>query len=329
MDLEADIATQHIYTGVNCFMQNDFESALVEFDQSLALEENPYARWNRALALLSLGRYEGFRDWGVSRQIFRSQLSETGQWMQRTLRPWRGEPEPVALLADAGYGDWIQLARFIPEIREIAGRVVLELPAPLARFGQQLGPIEADETIAYCAPMFDAVAALDPTPETVPPPPYLAPDPELRKHWSRRVLNGRGRLRIGIAWSVKLGSEHEHPNAKREIELDRLLAALPPNAAIYSLQTQERHEARARRVHSFELSDFADVAAVASLMDAVVSIDTAALHVAGAISHPNAYALLPFAATWRWLAGNWYPSMKLCRCDAPGDWDSALAKVKL
>jgi len=320
--LIADIATQHIYTGVDCFHLNDFQSALVEFEMSLALEENPYARWNRALVLLSLGRYEGFADWGVSRQIFRSQLSEDGQWLQRNLRPWRGEHEPVVILADAGFGDWIQLARFIPMIRAIAGRVVLELPAPLARLGSQLAPVEIDETIRYAAPMFDAVAVLEPTVETIPPPPYLTPDPALLAQWANRIGAHEKRRRIGIAWSVKLTSEHEHPNAKREIPLDQFLSLLnaPPDCELYSLQTQESDKARANNVHTFGLHDFADVVALASLMDVVVSVDTAMLHAAGAIDHPATFGLLPYAATWRWLHGNWYPRITLCQQKSPGDW---------
>jgi len=328
--IEADIATQHIYTGVDCFQQNDFHSALVEFEMSLALDENAYARWNRALALLSLGRYaEGFRDWGVSRQIFRSQLSEDGQWLQRNLRRWRGERAPVVILADAGFGDWIQLARYIPLVREIAGHIALDVPPPLARLARQLGRVETDETIAHAAPMFDAVACLGPAIETVPPPPYLRVDPTLREKWMRRVGNG-SRRRIGIAWSVKLTSEHEHPNAKREIPLDQFLELLDARECdLYSLQTQEREQANARGIHAFALEDFADVAALASVMDAIVSVDTAALHVAGAIGHAHVNALLPYAATWRWLNGNpWYPKVKLCQQKSPGDWSSAFAQLR-
>ena len=326
MTLEPDIATLHIYQGVDLFHKNDFEGALVEFEMSLALDENPYARWNRSLTLLSLGRYEGFRDWGVSRQIYRSQLSQDAQWLQRNLRPWHGEPEPVVLLADAGFGDWIQLARFIPMIRERAGRVFLEVPAPLACLAQQLGPIETDESVAYAAPMFDAVALLEPTPATVPPPPYLHPLPVLREKWSRTLGNG-GRRRIGIVWSVKLTSEYEHPSAKREIALETFLKLLPFDGELYSLQTQEREQANAWGIQTPEISDFADVAALVSLMDVVVSVDTAALHLAGALGHPCVYALLPYAATWRWLHGNWYPQMKLCKQTSPGDWASAFEQM--
>jgi hypothetical protein len=326
-NLEFDAHTSFIYSGVDLFFKNDFESALVEFNQALAIEESPYARFDRALTLLSLGQYEeGFRDWGVSRQIFRSQLSEDGQSLQRNLRPWRGEHESVALLADAGFGDWIQLARFIPMIRERAGRVYLEVPAPLARLAKQFGSVEIDETIKYAAPMFDAVAVLGPTVETIPPPPYLRPDAALAALWANRIGNG-GRRRIGITWSVKLTSEHEHPNAKREIALDELIKHLP-DCELYSLQTQDREQANERGVHAFEFEDFADVAALVSLMDVVVSIDTAALHVAGALAHPHTFALLPYAATWRWLHGNWYPRVNLCKQTSPGDWSSTFSQLR-
>jgi hypothetical protein len=177
--------------------------------------------------------------------------------------------------------------------------------------------------------MFDAVAVLGPAPETVPPPPYLVADPELCWKWRHRIGNG-GRRRIGIAWSVKLGSEAEHPNARREIPLAQFLTLLDaPDCDFYSLQTQQPEEANALGVHAFALDDFADVAALVSLMDVVVSVDTAAVHLAGALGHPNVNVLLPYAATWRWLNGNvWYPRMNLCRQKSPGDWASAFADLK-
>jgi ADP-heptose:LPS heptosyltransferase len=94
------------------------------------------------------------------------------------------------------------------------------------------------------------------------------------------------------------------------------------------LQTQEREKATLHGIWADTFDDFADVAALVSLMDVVVSIDTAALHLAGALAHPNTFALLPYAATWRWLHGDWYPDMKKCFSKSPGDWASAFAQVK-
>jgi ADP-heptose:LPS heptosyltransferase len=80
-----------------------------------------------------------------------------------------------------------------------------------------------------------------------------------------------------------------------------------------------------------ELRDFADTAAVVSLMDLVVSADTALVHLAGALGAP-VWVLVPFSPDFRWLLGRedspWYPSARLFRQPRFGDWDSVLARVK-
>ena len=76
-----------------------------------------------------------------------------------------------------------------------------------------------------------------------------------------------------------------------------------------------------------ELADFADTAAVISLLDLVVSVDTSVAHLAGALGKP-VVILLPHAADFRWLRERsdtpWYRSAKLLRQPAFGDWDSVI-----
>jgi hypothetical protein len=78
------------------------------------------------------------------------------------------------------------------------------------------------------------------------------------------------------------------------------------------------------------LEDFADTAAAMTCLDLVISVDTAAAHLAGALAKP-VWTLLPFAPDWRWLLGRndspWYPSMRLYRQPAPGDWNAVIAQV--
>jgi ADP-heptose:LPS heptosyltransferase len=82
--------------------------------------------------------------------------------------------------------------------------------------------------------------------------------------------------------------------------------------------------------HSAALADFADTAALLSLMDLVISVDTAVAHLAGALARPT-WLLLPFSAEWRWLTQRtdspWYPTLRLFRQPSPGDWDAVLAAV--
>jgi ADP-heptose:LPS heptosyltransferase len=80
-----------------------------------------------------------------------------------------------------------------------------------------------------------------------------------------------------------------------------------------------------------ELRDFADTAAVISLLDLVVSVDTAVVHVAGALGAP-VWVLLPFTPDFRWLLGRddspWYRTARLFRQSGYGDWSSVLARAR-
>ena len=79
-----------------------------------------------------------------------------------------------------------------------------------------------------------------------------------------------------------------------------------------------------------QLGDFADTAAIVAELDLVISIDTAVAHLAGALAKP-VWLLLPFVADFRWLRDRrdspWYPTARLFRQPAPGDWDSVIAEV--
>ena len=140
---------------------------------------------------------------------------------------------------------------------------------------------------------------------------------------------GRDRWLIG-----QVGSEKDDARVRLS-RLEPLLART--DCALHVVQTQLRP---ADRVvldglpnvadHSAALADFADTAALLSLMDLVISVDTAVAHIAGALARPT-WLLLPFSAEWRWLTERadspWYPTLRLFRQPAPGDWDGVLAAV--
>ena len=80
-----------------------------------------------------------------------------------------------------------------------------------------------------------------------------------------------------------------------------------------------------------ELRDFADTAAVISLLDLVISVDTGVAHLAGALEKP-VWILLPFNAEWRWLENRdgspWYASARLFRQPKMDDWESVVTRVR-
>ena len=82
--------------------------------------------------------------------------------------------------------------------------------------------------------------------------------------------------------------------------------------------------------HSLTLADFTHTAALISLMDVVISVDTSVAHLAGAMGWP-VWLLLASQADWRWLLERddtpWYPTFWLFRQRHRGDWDAVLKQV--
>jgi len=79
-----------------------------------------------------------------------------------------------------------------------------------------------------------------------------------------------------------------------------------------------------------DFNDYLDTAAMLMNLDVVISVDTSVVHLAGALSRPT-IAILPYNVEWRWLMERedspWYPTMKLFRQRAIGDWTNVIRRV--
>jgi hypothetical protein len=75
---------------------------------------------------------------------------------------------------------------------------------------------------------------------------------------------------------------------------------------------------------------FVDTVAVMTQLDLVVTADTAAGHLAGALGVP-VWLALSTIADWRWLRGRedtpWYPTMRLFRQRHLGGWEDVFSRV--
>jgi len=78
------------------------------------------------------------------------------------------------------------------------------------------------------------------------------------------------------------------------------------------------------------IEDFEDTAAIIANLDLVISIDTSVAHLAGAIGKP-VWLMNPFDTCWRWMLNRddspWYPTMRIFRQPASGDWTSVVRDV--
>jgi len=163
--------------------------------------------------------------------------------------------------------------------------------------------------------------------------PYLQPDPEARARWADR-LAGPG-LSVGFAWA---GNPAHRNDYNRSMALEQLAPLFDvPGVRFLALQPGARAGDLGRLTNfaagsdlSAELVDFAETAAVVANLDLVIAVDTAIVHLTGALARP-VWTLLPHVPDWRWLLERadspWYPTMRLFRQERAGDWAGVVAQV--
>jgi len=139
---------------------------------------------------------------------------------------------------------------------------------------------------------------------------------------------------MGLVWS---GSSFHQNDVQRSIRLEMMEPLMDFPAEFHSLQKEYREsdlEFLAQhpevRQHQHELHDFSDTAALIECLDLVISVDTSVAHVTGAMGKP-VWILLPFVPDYRWMVDRddslWYPTARLFRQSAIGDWTGAINGV--
>jgi hypothetical protein len=237
----------------------------------------------------------------------------------------------------------LQFCRYAKLVAAQGAHVILEVPRPLATVMRGLEGVDDMVIAGEPLPDFDVHCPLLSLPlafrtdlATVPnAPSYLrCPSDALRK-WTQRI-GPRDAPRVGIVWS---GNPLHAIDYNRSIALESFVHCLPESWECFSLQKEVRIDDRPAlqahpRIRHFgdELTDFGDTAALCSLMDVVVSVDTSVAHLSAALGR-STWILLPFVPDWRWLLDRedspWYPSVKLYRQPVDTDWSSVLARVAL
>jgi hypothetical protein len=329
--------------------------ALSSFERALALDPvSVETRWNQSLCLLRMGRFDAGWQHYESRWA-RARIKADRRSFAQPL--WLGDfsldGRTILLHAEQGLGDTLQFCRYVALVSKLGAKVVLEVPSPLMRLMTTLDGVDQLVEAGQPLPPFDCHCPLLSLPlafrtdEASMPntTPYLCADGEAVRAWRGRVdaqVHADRCLKVGLVWAGENRShvaELRRIDARRSIAFERFAPLLEvPNVRFFSLQkgaaaSQLSSSELGGRVVDYteELHDFADTAALVANLDLVISVDTSTAHLAGALNKP-VWILNRFDACWRWLLERsdtpWYPSARLFRQPALGDWDSVMRNTR-
>jgi tetratricopeptide (TPR) repeat protein len=301
------------------------------------------AHFNASMSLLTLGDYRnGFAE-------YEWRWKRGGMVPRKDLRaaPWLGETplagKSILLHAEQGLGDTIMFARYVLQLARDGARVVLEVQPELKALlgslegasavvgrGEKLPPVDL-----HC-PLGSLPLACKTEPGSIPASiPYLRAETQRVARWRAR-LDGVRTPRVALVWS---GRPTHINDRRRSIALAHLEPLLSLSGVQFISLQRDLREADAALLASDsrllalgdELADLGDTAAVLTLCDLLISVDTSVAHLAGALARP-AFVLIPFQPDWRWQLdterSDWYPALRLFRQPAIGDWTSVIERVR-
>jgi tetratricopeptide (TPR) repeat protein len=340
LELDGNNAMYRVNYGLFLADSGDPEGAIGQFDQAIELQpDHVEAHFNRSQQNLLMGNYaEGWKEFE-----WRWKMKEAEPHGLDGV-PWDGSnPRGKKLLvcSEQGFGDMFQFVRYVPLLTRLGAYVILLCQQEVGRLMTSLEGGGHIVVRGGSIPPYDAYAPLMSLPglfrtdvESIPNKvPYLMPPREESDLWAKRLASDKN-FRVGFVWSTESSTGMRW---RKLIPAQDVLDLLNlPGVTFYGLHAKAKPQDLAilgPRIQdlSKQLDNFSTTAAVIKQMDLVVTIDTAAAHLAGAMGLP-VWILLPWSADWRWCRNRadspWYPTARLFRQTEPGDWKTLLSSVK-
>ena len=268
------------------------------------------------------------------------------------------------LHAEQGFGDTMQFIRYAAVLKERGAVVFVLSQTRLIRMAARCPGVDMalDGTSLipksdFHAPLMSLPAIMGTTQETVPARvPYLPAETIIVERWrsalaaalgtdptplpaaraNRPAARGGRPLLVGVAWQGSPTNPMDHwrsfPLAKLEPVAD------VPGVRLINLQVVDGlDQLRALdgrfsivELESRRLREFHDSAAIISLLDLVITPDTAVAHMAGGLGVP-VWLAISSVGEWRWMTDRedspWYPTMRIFRQTKLGDWDGVFRRM--
>lgn len=290
-------------------------------------------------------------------ELRRRKDSFIGRYRNFPFPEWQGEPlagRTILVYPEQGLGDEIMFSSCLPELLARAGHVAIECDHKLGEIFARSFPrctvIPRRRTMVndwvnhlqprpdYQMPIGSLPLHFRPRVEAFPSHRgYLAADERKVAAWKNRLEALGPGLKIGLSWQGGVGHTGK---ARRSLTLEQLVPLLRHDAHFVSLQytdvQAELTDFRTRHGIAVQhwqdaIDDYDETAALVCALDKVVTVCTAIVHLTGALGRPAA-VMVPFASDWRYGAEGermfWYPSVRLVRQTAIGEWSAVLATVE-
>jgi tetratricopeptide (TPR) repeat protein len=325
------------------------KDAIETCDKLLAADADMHeARLNRGLALLKLGRFdEGWRDY-EARKLARGNYEPRAL----TLREWRGEPladKKILVYAEQGIGDQIMFASCVPGLMQHAAHCTIEcapqlrslfaraFPAALVLAQSNDPKLMQDARAAgvdYQVAIGSLPAQLRQRREDFSDKgAYLRADPARISIWRRRLEALGPGPKVGVSWA---GGAASTGGARRSTRLADWAPILENERCHFiSLQYGDAGAltgARPGRLNIWPdaLETYDETAALVAALDLVITVQTALVHLAGALGRP-AWVMVQAACEWRYGEHHetmpWYPSIRLVRQTEAQAWEPVIAQI--
>jgi FkbM family methyltransferase len=353
-----DASLLHNWGLLDYNLNSPFE-AVKKLEAALAFDtSNIWIKSDLAHAVLKTGDLtRGLKLMDVRWEMPRASFPKSSLW-KIGIPQWTGEPIPACanllIHHEQGNGDTFQFIRYLPRIQEHsgAGRILFAGPRKLKSLLQSQGHLGITEDdyfvwddaedlvkvarLAYAhSPLVTAVGYTNPSYETIPfakgyiNAPYKKDDVDLH--------HGGAKFAIGLVWSPALEVDR---GLQRVVPLGQYMPlAEIPGVRLWSLQLGLRTPDALKYGCDLIVSDatvyvedgqWADTAALIDQLDAVVTVDTAVAHLAGAMGKTT-LMLDPYVPCWRWRFGGkpWYASMELFHQTKAGtyEWQEPIAGI--
>lgn len=321
--------------------------ALKRLEQAIAADpDDPSLRYDLAYVRLAMGDFAGWDDYearflvDTAPDIFPRKL--LGRLEHHVARDSLAGAD-LLVTFEQGLGDQIMFASMLPDLAAEAGDLVcLCEPRLVGLFSHAFPDIQftaaarADRRVIAAGSLGRLYRRER---GQFPGAPYLQARPEFREKWAARLGPRPEKLRIGLSWKGGVATTRAH---RRSLPLSAMAPLLDlPGCDYVSLQYGDPraevaavNESLTRKIQVFapeEIKDFDDLAGLVENLDVVVSVQTAVVHLCGALGKP-CLALIPFQAEWRYGAAGetmpWYGSVRLFRQPTLHDWDPVIAAVR-